>query len=133
MIKKIAHIGIAARSIDDAVGFYRELGLEIDTVEVNRDQKVKVALIRVGESAIELIESTDEESPINRFIERRGEGIHHISLQVENLKGMLERLKERRIRLVDEEPRQGADGQLIAFVHPQATGGVLIELCQKRG
>lgn len=133
MVKKISHIGIASRSIAKMAEFYRELGLEVDTVEVNSEQKVKLALIRIGESAIELLEPTDDGSPIRKFLDRRGEGIHHISLQVEDLKETLARLKKRKVRLIDEEPRKGADGQLIGFVHPQSTGGVLIELCQKRG
>lgn len=130
MIKKIAHVAIATRSIAVMTEFYKTLGLEIDSVEVVKDQKVKVALMRVGDSAIELVEPTQESSVVSRFIEKRGEGIHHISLEVDDIQHHLDVLKSKDIRLVDEKPRVGADGRLIAFVHPESTGGVLVELTQ---
>ena len=130
MIKRIAHVGIATQSIAVTAEFYKTLGLEVDVIEVVRDQNVKIAVMNVGDSAIELIEPTTDESPIQRFIEKRGEGLHHITLEVDNLEEQLEALKERNIRLIDEKPRQGAEGALIAFVHPDSTGGVLIELLQ---
>ncbi|MGH9340345.1 MAG: methylmalonyl-CoA epimerase [Acidobacteriota bacterium] len=130
MIKKIAHVGIATRSIAVMSEFYKSIGLEVDTLETVKSQKVKVALMRVGESAIELIEATEENSPISRFITTRGEGVHHISLEVDNLQHYLDLLKEKNIKLIDEKPRQGAEGRLIAFVHPDSTGGVLVELSQ---
>lgn len=130
MIKRIAHVGIATRSIAVTAEFYKTLGLEVDVVEVVRDQNVKVAVMNVGDSAIELIEPTTDESPIQRFIAKRDEGLHHITLEVDNLEEQLEALKERNIRLIDEKPRRGAEGSQIAFIHPDSTGGVLIELSQ---
>jgi methylmalonyl-CoA/ethylmalonyl-CoA epimerase len=130
MIRRIAHVGIATRSIAVTAEFYKTLGLEVDVVEVVRDQNVKVAVMNVGDSAIELIEPTTDESPIQRFIAKRDEGLHHITLEVDNLEEQLEALKERNIRLIDEKPRRGAEGSQIAFIHPDSTGGVLIELSQ---
>jgi methylmalonyl-CoA/ethylmalonyl-CoA epimerase len=130
VIKKISHVGIATRSIAVTLEFYKNLGLEVDSIEVVKDQKVKVAVMKVGDSAIELIESTAEDSPIHRFIEQRDEGLHHITFEVDNLEEQLELLEEQNIMLIDETPRRGAEGNLIAFIHPDSTGGVLIELCQ---
>lgn len=130
MIKKIAHIGIATHSIDATLEFYRNLGLEVKSTEVVKDQQVKVAVIQVGDSAIELIESTAESSPVFRFISSRGQGLHHVTFEVDNLEKHLEILKDQNIRLIDENPRYGADGALVAFIHPDSTGGVLIELSQ---
>ena len=130
MIKRIAHVGIATESIAVTAEFYKQLGLELDTIEVIKDQKVKVALMKVGDSAIELIEATDDDSLIKRFIDERGEGIHHVTLEVDDLEGQLKLLSEKNIKLISEKPRRGAEGSLIAFVHPDSTGGVLIELCQ---
>lgn len=130
MIKKIAHVGIATQSIAVTVEFYKSLGLEVDVVEAVKDQKVKVAVLKVGDSAVELIEPTDPDSPIQRFLEDRGEGIHHITFEVDDLEAQLVELKEKNIKLIDEEPRIGAEGSLVAFIHPDSTGGVLIELSQ---
>ncbi len=130
MIKRIAHVGIATHSIAATGEFYNHLGLEFDSVEVVEDQKVKVAILEVGDSAIELIEATQEDSLIKRFIDKRGAGLHHITLEVDNLEEQLAFLREKNIKLIDEKPRQGAEGSLIAFVHPDSTGGVLIELSQ---
>ncbi len=130
MIKRIAHVGIATQSIAVTGEFYSHLGLEFKSVEVVEDQKVKVAILEVGDSAIELIEATQEDSLIKRFIDRRGAGLHHITLEVDNLEEHLAFLREKSIKLIDEKPRQGAEGSLIAFVHPDSTGGVLIELSQ---
>ena len=130
MIKRIAHVGIATQSIAVAGEFYNCLGLELDSVEVVEDQKVKVAIMKVGDSAIELIEATREDSLIKRFIDQRGPGLHHMTLEVDNLEEQLAFLREKSIKLIDEKPRQGAEGSLIAFVHPDSTGGVLIELSQ---
>ena len=130
MIKRIAHVGIATQSIAATGEFYSHLGLEFDSVEVVEDQKVKVAILEVGDSAIELIEATQEDSLIKRFIDKRGAGLHHITLEVDNLEEQLAFLREKNIKLIDEKPRQGAEGSLIAFVHPDSTGGVLIELSQ---
>lgn len=133
MIKRIAHVAIATRSIAVMAEFYKLIGLEIDTIETIWDQKAKVALMRVGNSALELVEPTANDSPVSRFIEKYGEGIHHVSLEVDDLAAHLRALKERNVRLVDENPRKGADGSLIAFIHPHSTGGVLIELSQPAG
>ena len=130
MIKRIAHVGIATRSITAAGEFYNCLGLELGSVEVVEDQKVKVAIMRVGDSAIELIEATQEDSLIERFMDKRGPGLNHMTLEVDNLEEQLAFLREKSIKLIDEKPRQGAEGSLIAFVHPDSTGGVLIELSQ---
>lgn len=131
MIKKIAHVGIATRSIAVMSEFYKGLGLEIDAIETKKEHKVKAAIMRAGESAIELLEGTSDDSPVSRFIDKHGEGIHHISLEVDDLQGMLVKLKERGVKLIDERPRRGADGKIVAFVHPHSTGGVLVELCQE--
>ena len=110
--------------------FYKLLCLEWDVVETVPDQNVKVALLSVGDSAIELIEPLSPESSVSRFVERRGGGLHHITFEVENIEETLDRLKASGTRLIDERPRKGAEGNLIAFIHPDSTGGVLIELCQ---
>ncbi len=130
MIKRIAHVGIATQSIAAAGEFYNCLGLELDSVEVVEDQKVKVAIMKVGDSAIELIEATQEDSLIQRFMDKRGPGLHHMTLEVDNLEEQLALLREKGVKLIDENPRQGAEGSLIAFVPPDSTGGVLIELSQ---
>lgn len=128
---KIDHIGIAVTSIDEAIGLYLD-GLGIEEVEREEvpSQKVNIASLRVGESTIELVEANDPQSPIARFIEKKGPGIHHLALEVEDIESALERLKEKGYRLVNETPRPGAGGKKIAFIHPKATSGVLLELCQ---
>ncbi len=130
MIKRIAHVAIATDSISKTSSFYRRLGLQVDHQEVVSDQNVKVAVMRIGDSALEFIEPVEPDSPISRFLAGRGGGIHHVSLEVEDLATRLEELKAARIRLIDEKPRVGAEGRLIAFVHPASTGGVLIELTE---
>ncbi len=130
MIRRIAHIAIATDSIGVTSQFYKSLGLQLDRVEVVSDQKVKVAVMSIGDSAIEFIEPTESDSPISSFLSRRGNGLHHISLEVDDLAARLEDLKARNVRMIDEQPRVGADGRLIAFIHPDSTGGVLIELTE---
>lgn len=130
MVRKIAHVGIATKSVVDAARFYRLLGLEVGSVELHQGQKVKTALVAVGDSSLELLEATADDSTIARFIERRGEGIHHITFEVEDLEWELKRLRENDITLINEKPFKGVDGNLVAFVHPGSTGGVLIELLQ---
>ena len=132
MIKKINHIGVAVKDLNEAIKFYEEnLGLEIEGTEEIKEQKVKVAFIPLGESRIELLQSTDPNGPIAKFIEKRGEGIHHIALEVEGIEETLRKLKERGVQLIDEKPRIGAHGMKIAFLHPRGTKGVLMELCEK--
>lgn len=132
-IRKISHIGIAVKSLEQQKPFYRNvLGLQLVGEEEVEDQRVRVAMFAVGEVRIELLEPTSEESPIARYIEKRGEGIHHIAYEVSDIDESLGELKTREIRLIDEEARDGAEGARIAFLHPKATFGVLTELCQAR-
>lgn len=128
---KINHLGIATKGIDEALGFWSEaLGLENVHTEVVEDQKVRVAMLPLGESRIELLEPTSDDSPISRFLEKRGGGIHHIAVEVEDIAASLEKLKQKGMRLIDEKPRIGAEGCLVAFVHPSSANGVLLELVQ---
>ena len=128
----IEHIGIAVRSIDESIKFYEDvLGLKCYTIEEVADQKVKTAFFQIGQTKIELLESTDPEGPIGKFIEKRGEGIHHIAFAANDLQSSLEELKGKGIKLIDEQSRKGAEGLNIAFLHPKATFGVLTELCEK--
>jgi len=128
---KIEHIGIATRSLDEALGFWRDtLGLEMTHIEVVEDQRVRVAMLPVGEPRIELLEPTGDDSPVAKFLEKRGAGIHHIAVRVDDIRATLDRLKARGARLIDESPRVGADSCLVAFVHPSSAGGVLLELVE---
>ena len=130
MIKKINHIGIAVNSIEETVKLYTDvLGLKLKGVEVVADQKVKTAIIPVGESKIELLESTDPDGVIAKYIERRGEGIHHLALEVSNLQDALDTLAKQGVALIDEKPRNGVEDTKIAFLHPKGTK-VLIELVE---
>ena len=132
MIKKIDHIGIAVNSIEEAVKLYTDvLGLKLKDIEVVEDQKVRTAIIPVGESKIELLESTDPEGAIAKYIEKRGEGMHHLALEVSNIQETLETLQEKDIPLIDKEPRKGVEDTSIAFLHPKGTK-VLIELVEPR-
>jgi methylmalonyl-CoA/ethylmalonyl-CoA epimerase len=129
---KIDHLGIAVRSISDSLTFYRDaLGLVLAGTERVEDQGVEVALLPVGESRIELLEPFSEETPVGRFIAKRGEGLHHICYEVEDLSSKLEDLKARGVRVLDGYPRRGAEGKLVAFLHPSSAGGVLVELVEK--
>ncbi|MDH4213360.1 MAG: methylmalonyl-CoA epimerase [Candidatus Thorarchaeota archaeon] len=131
-VEKIDHIGIAVESIDDWIGFYRDiLGLDYTGSEEVAEQKVRVAFLTIGESRIELLEPTSPDSPIAGFLEKRGGGMHHIALKVDDIEEALIRHKKSGARLIDETPRIGAHGTRIAFIHPKASGGVLLELCQK--
>lgn len=131
-LSHIEHFGIAVKNLDEAIKFYEEiLGLKCYAVEGVADQKVKTAFFQIGQTKIELLESTDPEGPIGKFIENRGEGIHHIAYAVKGLESSLEELKSKGIKLIDEKPRRGAEGLNIAFLHPKTTNGVLIELCEK--
>ncbi len=131
MIQKIDHIGIAVKNLETQILFYSEiLGLECTGIEEVADQKVKVAMFSLGDVRIELLEPMSTDSPIARFIEKKGEGIHHIAYQVSDLNGKLEILGEKEIQLIDQEPRKGAGGNKIVFLHPKSTFGVLTELCE---
>jgi len=131
MTDKINHIGIAVKNIETATPLYRDvLGMCFEGVEEVPDQKVRVAFFVVGESRIELLEPTSPDSPVARFLEKNGEGIHQLAYQVDDLAATLEQLRGAGVRLIDEQPRCGAHGTRIAFLHPKATGGVLTELCQ---
>lgn len=130
---KINHLGIATNGIEEALSFWSDaLGLENVHTEVVEDQKVRVAMLPLGESRIELLEPTSNDSPISKFLEKRGGGIHHIAVEVRDIKASLARLKDKGMRLIDEEPRIGAEGCLVAFVHPSSANGVLLELVQTR-
>ncbi|PRR86233.1 methylmalonyl-CoA epimerase [Clostridium luticellarii] len=131
-LKKIDHVGIAVKSIEESLKFYEGvLGLKCTGTEEVKSQKVITAFIPLGESELELLEPTSEDSPIAKFIEKKREGIQHIAVRVDNVEAALEELKEKGIRLIDEKPRDGAGGAKIAFVHPKSTKGVLLELCQR--
>ena len=132
MYKRVNHIGIAVRNLDQTKQVFGALGLEVEGEEVIEEQKVKVAFIPIGESRIELLEATSPDSTVAKFIDKRGEGVHHIALEVENLEDLLGELKSKGIKLVDERPRMGAHNTMIAFLHPKSTGGILLELCQER-
>jgi methylmalonyl-CoA epimerase len=128
---KIDHLGIATKGIDEALEFWSDaLGLENIHTEVVEDQKVRVAMLPLGESRIELLEPTSDDSPISKFLEKRGGGIHHIAVEVDDIEAALAKLKARGMRLIDESPRMGAEGCLVAFVHPSSANGVLLELVQ---
>lgn len=129
--RKINHIGIAVNSIKNSLPFYRDvLGMAYEGSEEVAEQKVRVAFLGVGESRIELLEPTSPSSPVAKFLEKNGEGIHHVAYEVADLEATLADLKAKGVRLIDETPRSGAHGTRIAFLHPKATGGVLTELCQ---
>jgi methylmalonyl-CoA/ethylmalonyl-CoA epimerase len=129
---KIDHLGIAVRSISDSLDFYRQtLGMEVTATEAVQDQGVRVALLPVGESRIELLEPSSDDTPVGRFIASRGEGLHHICYEVEDLASKMEDLKSRGVRVLDGYPRRGAEGKLVAFLHPASANGVLVELVEK--
>ncbi len=127
----IEHLGIAVRSLETAIPYFENiLGLECYAIEEVAEQKVKTAFFKVGQTKIELLESTDPEGPVGKFIENRGEGVHHIAFAVENLQEKLDTAAEKGVRLIDKTPRKGAEGLNIAFLHPKFTLGVLTELCE---
>ncbi len=130
-LSHIEHIGIAVKSLDTAIPFYEQkLGLKCYSVEEVAEQKVKTAFFKVGQTKIELLESTDPEGPIGKFIEKKGEGVHHIAFATEGLQENLDELAEEGVQLIDKTPRKGAEGLNIAFLHPKSTMGVLYELCE---
>lgn len=132
MIKGIDHIGIAVNNLNEALAVYEKaLGLKPERVTVVESQKIKVAFLPVGDSRIELLEPTSKESTVSGFLEKRGEGIHHIALKVVGIDNMLKKLKSQGVTLIDETPRPGAEGGRIAFLHPKSVKGVLLELCER--
>ncbi len=131
-VKKVNHIGIAVESIADYVKFYEDcLGLTIDGEEEVAEQKVKVAFLTVGETRLELLEPTAEDSPVQKFLENKGPAVHHLAFDVDDIEAELARLKEQGVRLIDEKPRRGDHGTKIAFIHPKESKGVLVELTQQ--
>lgn len=132
MVKKVDHIGIAVKNLEETLKFYEgALGLKCGGTEVVEEQKVKVAFLPIGDTEIELLESTDENGPIAKYIERRGEGIQHIAYKVSDIEKAIDEMKNSGVRMIDEVPRYGAGGAKIAFLHPKSTHGVLIELCER--
>lgn len=131
-ILKIDHLGVAVKRIDAGKNFWTDvLGLRFEGAETVAEQKVTTAFFPVGESEVELLESTAPDGPIATYIEKKGEGIQHIAFRVENIEAALAELKAKGIQLIDEQPRRGAGGAKIAFIHPKAAGGVLVELCER--
>jgi methylmalonyl-CoA/ethylmalonyl-CoA epimerase len=126
----IEHIGIAVKNLEESISYYENvLGLSCYAVEEVKDQKVKTAFFMVGQTKIELLESTDPEGPIGKFIEKKGPGVHHIAFAVEDIDGMLQQATDNGVQLIDSKPRKGAEGLNIAFLHPKSTQGVLTEFC----
>ncbi|MBN1407945.1 MAG: methylmalonyl-CoA epimerase [Calditrichaceae bacterium] len=131
MITKINHIGIAVNSLDEQIGFYRDvLNLDFEGIEAVHDQMVRAALFKVGEVRIELLEPTSPESPIAKFIEKKGEGMHHIAYETDQIDNEISGLKKAGIQMIDENPKPGAQHTTIAFIHPKSSGKVLTEICQ---
>jgi methylmalonyl-CoA/ethylmalonyl-CoA epimerase len=129
---KVDHIGIAVENLDETLKFYRDaLGLELEGIEVVEDQKVKTAFLPVGDTEVELLEATSDESPIAKFIAKNKEGLHHLAFRVDNIEEAIEQMKAKGMRMIDEEPRYGAGGAKIAFVHPKSSHRVLVELSER--
>lgn len=130
-MKKIDHIGVAVKSVENSLHIFKDiLGMKCSGEEVVKEQNVKVAFLLIGESEIELLESTSPDGNIARYIEKKGEGIHHIAFEVDNLDSILKNLQLEGVQLIDKEPRYGAGGARIAFLHPKSTNGILVELCE---
>lgn len=127
----IDHLGIAVKSLQQAKKFYQQLGMQVMPEEVVEAEKVRLAMVPLGESRIELLEPINEESPIAKFLAKRGEGLHHVSLRVDDIKATVKNLKQQGVRLISEEVKIGAGGHMYVFVHPQSSGGVLLELVQE--
>jgi len=131
--KYIEHIGIAVKNLNEAIAYYEKvLGLKCYAVEEIKDQKVKTAFFKVGQTKIELLESTNPDGPVGKFIQKKGEGVHHIAFNVNNLPEKLKEVEKKGIQLIDKTPREGAEGFNIAFLHPKSTFGVLTEFCESR-
>jgi len=132
-LSHIEHIGIAVKNLNEAISFYEKvLGLKCYNVEEVKEQKVKTAFFMVGQTKIELLESTDPEGPIGKFVEKKGEGIHHMAFAVKNIEEALQEVEKNGVTLIDKTPRKGAEGLDIAFLHPKSTLGVLTELCENK-
>ncbi len=132
MVNKVDHIGIAVKDLQETLKFYEGvLGLQSAGTETVEEQKVKVAFLPIGDTEVELLESTSEDGPIAKYIEKNGEGVQHIAFKVDDIEAAIAEMKEKGIRMIDEKPRYGAGGAKIAFCHPKSTHGVLIELCQR--
>lgn len=132
-LSHIEHIGIAVHNLQESIKYYEEvLGLECYAIEEVKDQKVKTAFFMLGQTKIELLESTDPEGPIGKFLEKKGEGVHHLAFAVEGIENALAELGEKGVQLIDKAPRKGAEGLDIAFLHPKSTRGVLTELCENK-
>ncbi|MDP4174407.1 MAG: methylmalonyl-CoA epimerase [Bacteroidota bacterium] len=130
----IEHIGIAVKDLQESIKYYENvLGLKCYAVEEVKDQKVKTAFFMIGQTKLELLESTSEDGPIAKFIEKKGEGVHHLAFAVNGIENALKQMEENGIQLIDKTPRKGAEGLDIAFLHPKSTKGVLTELCEKKG
>ena len=132
-VTRIDHIGIAVKNLKESVRWYEEIfGLKSAGEETVAEQKVKVAFLPCGDSELELLESTEADGPVARFIDKNGEGVQHVALRVDDIAAALDELKAKGVRLIDETPRRGAGGAEIAFVHPKMTGGMLLELCERK-
>ncbi|GIW22918.1 MAG: methylmalonyl-CoA epimerase [Candidatus Sericytochromatia bacterium] len=130
--KKIDHIAIAVKNLDESLKFYKDLlGLEFECIEIVEEQKVKTAFIKVGDTHIELLEPTSNESTVYKFLEKKGEGLHHIAIKVDNIEEYLSNLDNNNVNLIDKEPKIGAKNKKIAFIHPKSTSGVLLEICEE--
>lgn len=130
-INGLDHIGIAVKDINAHLALYKDmLGLEFEGIEEVADQKIKAAILDTGDAKIELIEPTSEDSPISKFLGKKGDGMHHIAIAVENIESVIENLMNAGVKMIDEKPRIGAHSKKIAFIHPKSTGGVLVEICE---
>jgi len=131
-VLKLDHVGIAVKNLDETIGFYRDvLGLNLADIEVVEEQKVKVAFLPVGDTEVELLESTSEDGPIAKYIERNGEGVQHLAFLVDNIEEAIADMQAKGMRMIDEMPRYGAGGAKIAFMHPKSSYRVLVELCER--
>ncbi|WDV45533.1 methylmalonyl-CoA epimerase [Clostridiaceae bacterium M8S5] len=132
MVMKVDHIGIAVKSLEETLDFYTKvLGLELQDTEIVEEQKVKVAFLPIGDTELELLESTQDDGPIAKYIEKKGQGMQHIAFRVDDIEKAIQDMIDKGIRMIDEKPRYGAGGAKIAFCHPKSTNGVLVELCQR--
>ena len=132
MVKHISHIGIAVKNLEEGIAFYEKLGLKLESIEEVPSQKVKVAFFPIGDTRIELLAPTSEDSPIAKFIEKKGEGIQHLAFAVDDLPAELQKAEAQGIQLIDKAPRPGAHGADIAFLHPKSALGVLVEFCKEK-